>query len=386
LLLGCTILILSLFALVGCTVLRANNSGPAETPDSTPSPELTPAGGGLPGDLESSIALVRPAGEPEQVLGSAVVITPDGLLITALGVLEDDIEVVLPDGSVYRPALVSVEPVTGLAMLKVPAERLVPVSFSTYRPADGTEVFATGYDGTPGTLGRMSGEVATSVEAGDWQDYRVRGSLFFETDINLVTGFRGGALSDHEGGFSGVLIPSANDEDTARAATHWFVRAWLDSRENRLDDLSTEAARWERMELPGRWEMREPDGWSTNVAAHSEDTYRAELTPGDPDVPLQLAISVEPNQYGTSADDFIEEVFEDRSSARIWSVSQVQGRPLVRVTISEEGALVDLAYVLDEMHLIAVSLRSGYQPREDHVQVDEVRALFETVIDSIQAP
>ncbi|MEX2425991.1 MAG: hypothetical protein WD401_04420, partial [Thermomicrobiaceae bacterium] len=59
------------------------------------------------------------------------------------------------------------------------------------------------------------------------------------------------------------------------------------------------------------------------------------------------------------------------------------GHPLVRATMSQEGALVDVAYLLDDAHLIAVSMTSDYHPEEDPEQVDEIRAIFETVVNRI---
>jgi hypothetical protein len=368
----------------GCVSFSTQDAGQGDEQVASPTPQFTPAGPGIPTTIESSVVLVRPIDEPEVVLGSALVLTADGFLLTTTSVLSDNVEIVLPDDREFRPALVSTEPTTGLALLKIAADELSHVEFSTDRPADGAEIFATGFDGSLGTMGRMSGEVTGVVDEDEQLDYQVRGALVLETNITLISGFVGGALSDGTGGFSGVLVPNRDqDDEFVSAISQWFVLAWLDARQAQMDGLLEAAAEWETIEMPGGWTISRPDGWNINVSADSDDSYRAELTPADPDILLQLAYSVAPNQHGTDADEFVAEVFEDRSSARIWSVSRTHDRPSIRATMSQEGALVDVAYVLDETHLVAVSMTSGYQPESSPTQVDEARALFEAVIASI---
>lgn len=370
----------------GC--IRSRNQEPESTPTAIASPHPTTARNGTLLELTESVALLREPGNPDSVLGSAVILGSGGLLVTSSEILnlEGDVEVVLPDGSSFQPALVSVNPTVDLALLTVPAQNLIAAEFSSQRPTSGDETFALGYDGTPASLGQMGGEVTGTVEpTEDVDDFRVRGPLFIETDVNLVQGFVGGALVGEPGTASGVLTAHTDENGVrvGRAVSHWFIQAWLERRQAHLDTLYEESANWELMELPGSWTIPQPDGWTLNVAKDEENTYRSELTPADPDVSLQLTVSVEPNEYGTNADEFIQNVFEDRSSARIWSVEEQDGYPLIRAAIHQEGALVDVAYLLDETHLIAVSMTSAYHPEEDPDQVDEIRAIFETVVSRI---
>jgi hypothetical protein len=369
--------------LSGCIGSRSDATEPSPTPVATPLP--TEQSNGSPGGMNASVMLVREAGDHESVAGSALVLAESGLLLTASDVLQEDIEIVLPDGSAMRPALVSVEPELELALLQIPVDDLTPIEFSAERPVTGESVFAVGYDGLPGSLGQMGGEITAIDEANDDLGYLVRGSLYFETDINLLEGFIGGALTADDGRFSGVLTPHRNEDDeyVGRAVSHWFIQAWIQQRESRIAELAEAAASWESIELPGGWSFVLPDNWSLNVSSDSEDTYRAELAPGDPEIPIQIAISVEPNEYGGDADAFIQQVFENRSSARIWSVTSVRGAPLVRATMTQEGSMVDVAYILDEEYLIAISMTSGYRTEEEPVRIDQHRALFETIIDLI---
>jgi hypothetical protein len=372
----------------GCLGLRSERDDEPGVETRTPTPALIPGDSGLPGSMESSVVRIQEDDRPEDIRGSAVVIDPEGFLLTSETVTGDNIEVVLPDGSSHRPALVTIDPRSGLALLKIPEEDLIPVDFSTRRPGIDSEVFATGFDGTPPSLGRMSGHITRVIESTGEIELRIRGPLAYLTDINLLSGFVGGALSDGEGGFIGIIVPETDEDGdiVARSVSHWYVQSWLQEREIRLAEISDQTREWDTISLPGEWVIARPVGWGLNVTTDDEQSFRAELTSGDPDVPLQLAYSVEPNQYGTEAGEFISQVFEDRSSARIWTVSTLHGQPLIRATISQEGALVDVAYVLGEEHMIAVSLTSGYQPETDQAQVDEARLLFDAVIGTLNRP
>lgn len=382
---GALLIVLIMFAVSACISFRSEDAGSDSDESPTPTRPASTAESRIPTTLASSVVPIHPVSDPEELLGSAIVLSADGLLITSTSVVDGEIEVVLPDSSRHRPAVVSTEPSTGLALLQVPADDLTPIEFSTERLTADSEVFATGYDGAPESLGRISGTVTESHEPDEENDYRVRGALRYETDMHLIGGFLGGALSNGNGGFCGILVPGESDsgEQTFDVISHWFVMAWLQSRENQLATVQEQSGEWETIALPGDWSIQAPADWNLSVPADSDDAYRAELTPTDPDVPLQLAISVEANEYGTDADTFIADVFADRSTARIWRVDRAQDSPLVRATISQEGALVDVAYLLNEERLIAVSLTSGYQPESDQSQVDEARALFDVVVGSI---
>jgi hypothetical protein len=377
-----------LVVLGGCIELRPERSFEPQDDSPTVTPDLTPGAETIPGTIEASLVLLRQVQDPDQAQGSAIVLTEDGFLLTEESVARAEIEVVLPDGSTHRPALVTTERESGLALIKVPAHDLEPIVFSSQRPGIDSEVFVTGFDGTPPSIGRISGNLADVAEPPDSLDFRVRGAGSYTTDITLLPGFRGGALTDGDGTFAGLVVPGEDEggNPVVDAVSTWFIQGWLSHREGRVEERIEAAESWETIQLPGDWEIAAPEDWGLNVSVDSDDAYRAELTPANPDVPMQLAYSVEPSDYGTDIEEFVSSVFEDRSSARIWTISSIEGHPYVRATISQEGALVDVAYVLDDTQLIAVSLTSGFQLESDHRQIDEARTLFTAVIESLNAP
>jgi hypothetical protein len=382
------ILAFLLITLGGCIDLRSDQTSEPNADDPVPTPAVTPATATVPGSVEASLLLLRHVDDSDQVLGSAIVLSEDGLLLTEESVARESIEVVLPDGSTHRPPLVTTNTDAGIALIKVPADNLDPIEFGSERPGVDSDIYATGFDGTPPTIGRISGDITETVEPESHLNFLVRGAAMYQTDIALPSGFRGGALTSGSGTLVGIVVPGEDDagDSVAYAVSNWFIQGWLQHRDQHVDVRIAEANSWETIELPGDWEIAAPEGWGVNVSVDSDDAYRAELTPGDPDALLQLAYSVEPNDYGTNIDEFISTVFEDRSSARIWTIGSLNGFPYVRATISQEGALVDVAYVLDETYLIAVSLTSGYQLESDQPQVDEARTLFAAVVNSLGAP
>jgi hypothetical protein len=377
-----------LVLLGGCIELRPERSPEPTNGSPTATPAVTTSSETIPGSVEASLVLLRQLDDHDQAQGSAIVLTDDGLLLTEEAVARAGIEVVLADGSTHRPALVTTEPGSGLALIKIPATGLTPIEFSSERPGTDSEVFATGFDSAPPALGRISGQIVGITEPPGDVDFRVRGAGMYTTDIALLPGFRGGALTDGNGTLTGMIVPGEDDggNPVAGAVSHWFIQGWLHHRDQQIEERVEAAGAWEVIQLPGGWQIAAPDEWGMNVSVDSNDSYRAELNPGDPDIPVQLAYSVEPSDYGTDIEEFIANVFDDRSSARIWTVSSVDGHPYVRATISQEGALVDVAYVLDDAQLVAVSLTSGYQLESDQRQVDEARTLFTAVIESLSPP
>jgi hypothetical protein len=379
------VLISSLLSLTGCDLPGLSEAGdtPAATPQTPPIP--LSVGSGTPANIESSLALLREPGS-EQITGTAVVVGSDGYLVTTLGTLTGNVEVVLTSGNTYRPVLVAVEPDLALALIKVPADRLVPVQFSTERLSVGDPVFAIGFDGAPDAIGQIGGEV-TSVQASDDDaSFRTRGPALLDTGIPYIGGFDGGALADHNGTFAGLLRMS-EDESGSRVlqgVSNWYILGWFDHREERRQRLARDLDSWTSFDLVADWAMRIPDGWNESSSSRDDDHVRAEFLPADPDAALQIDIAVEPNQYGTDAETFVEDVFGDRSSAYLWGIDSHEGHPMVRMTIVQEGAVIDVAYILDPEHLIAVSLTSGYRPADDPIRADRARAIFDTLLTTIE--
>jgi hypothetical protein len=372
-----------LLLVAGCEIGSASSSDEPDVDALSTAESAT--GSGVPSTLESSLALVRPSADSNAVLGTAVIVRSDGLLVTSIDVGTGNIEVVLPDGEVYRPVLVATEPSAGIALLKVPADRAVPIQYSAERTSEGAVVYAAGYDDSSASVGRIGGTTVRVNHETEIVDYRVRGPHFIETDITLLSSFVGGVLTDDDDRFVGVLLPWEDDDgrQTLRAVSNWFVLGWLESLEVRAEQLRSEAETWSAIDLPGGWTVAQPEGWNLSVDTESEDRFRAELSPPDADATLRVSISVEPNAHGTDPTQFLDDVFADRSSARLWGIDRANGRPLVRLTMSQEGALVDVAYLLDADYLIAVSLTSAFRPEEDPAQSDRARALYDAVLGTL---
>jgi serine protease DegS/serine protease DegQ len=180
---------------------------------------------------------------PEQSLGSGVIVSPKGYVLTNNHVIANatDIQVLLYDGRVAKAHLVGADPETDLAVLKIDAGNLQPIRLAdpkTLRVGD--VVLAIGNPlglnqtvtmGIISTLGRQ-------LVSGSPED-------FIQTDAAINLGNSGGALVNTRGelvGINTLLIgKAANAEgigfaipvDTAAEvleqliATGHVVRGWL---------------------------------------------------------------------------------------------------------------------------------------------------------------
>lgn len=200
----------------------------------------------------------------EQSLGSAVILSADGYLLTNNHVIAgfDQIQVQLWDGRVLHASIIGTDPDTDLAVLKVEAHDL-PVA----RIGDPTRLRvgdvvlaignALGY-GQAVTLGIISATGRRELMLNTYENY-------LQTDAAINKGNSGGALVNARGELVGIntamLSPRANIEsvgfaipiDMARAVLDDIVRqgfvtrGWLgcDCIESRLQDPTTgEATRW----------------------------------------------------------------------------------------------------------------------------------------------
>ncbi|MDR1789973.1 MAG: Do family serine endopeptidase [Opitutaceae bacterium] len=152
-----------------------------------------------PGDLERE--------QREQGLGSGVIVTPDGYILTNNHVVADadELEVRLPDERRFPAKLVSADPKTDIAVIKIDAEKL-PVA--TLADSDQTRVgdvvFAVGNPlgvGQTVTMGIISATGRNNL--GLLED--VAGyENFIQTDAPINAGNSGGALVDAKGRLVGI--------------------------------------------------------------------------------------------------------------------------------------------------------------------------------------
>jgi Do/DeqQ family serine protease len=145
-------------------------------------------------------------GGPRQAqlgLGSAVIVAPEGYLLTNHHVIEDasDIEVQLADGRSARARVVGSDPETDLALLKIDLERLPVIALGDMAGVQvGDPVLAIGNPFNVGqtvTSGIVSALDRSRVGDSPFQN-------FIQTDAAINPGNSGGALVDANGALVGI--------------------------------------------------------------------------------------------------------------------------------------------------------------------------------------
>jgi len=141
----------------------------------------------------------------EQVLGSGVIVSPDGYILTANHVVsgEDEIKVAFGDGSKkeYNATVVGTDPQTDIAVLKIDATNLPAITLADSDQLEvGDVVLAIGNPygvGQSVTMGIISGLGRHYKEMSGYQD-------FIQTDAAINEGNSGGGLVDAEGRLVGI--------------------------------------------------------------------------------------------------------------------------------------------------------------------------------------
>ncbi|MGD0745116.1 MAG: Do family serine endopeptidase [Verrucomicrobiota bacterium] len=141
-----------------------------------------------------------------QSLGSGVVVSPDGYILTANHVVEgaDEIKVAIGDNEddrKYTAKVVGADPPTDVAVLKIDARDLPAITLGDSGGLEvGDVVLAIGNPfgmGQSVTMGIISGLGRHYKEMGGYQD-------FIQTDAAINKGNSGGALVDAEGRLVGI--------------------------------------------------------------------------------------------------------------------------------------------------------------------------------------
>jgi len=149
-----------------------------------------------------------PAREQEQQgLGSGVIVTPDGYILTNNHVIEgaDELRVSLPDGREYEAKLIGADPKTDVAVIKIEESALPTVTLAdSDRLRVGDVVFAVGnplgigQTVTMGIVSAMGRNNLGLLEGGaGYED-------FIQTDAAINMGNSGGALIDARGRLVGI--------------------------------------------------------------------------------------------------------------------------------------------------------------------------------------
>jgi len=139
-----------------------------------------------------------------QGLGSGVIVSEDGYILTNTHVVEgaDEIQVVLPDAKKsYDAKLVGTDPQTDVAVLKIDESGLPAITFAdSDQVAVGDVVFAIGNPmgvGQSVTMGIVSAKGRSGFGMTEYED-------FIQTDASINPGNSGGALVDAQGRLIGI--------------------------------------------------------------------------------------------------------------------------------------------------------------------------------------
>jgi serine protease Do len=174
----------------------------------------------------------HPRQREEQGLGSGVLVSPDGLIVTNAHVVEgaEHIKVTLSDRRSFKASTVGVDVKTDLAVLRIDAKNLpwVPLGDSTsLRP--GELVLAVGNPfglSQTVTMGIISGVGRQGVGITDYED-------FIQTDAAINPGNSGGAMINTRGQLIGVntaiFTQSGGYEGIGFAIPSALVKTVMDS-------------------------------------------------------------------------------------------------------------------------------------------------------------
>jgi len=141
--------------------------------------------------------------EPQVGLGSGVIVSSDGYLLTNNHVIDgaDDIEVLLTDGRQARAKLVGTDPDTDVAVLKVELDKLPAITFGDADKLQvGDVVLAIGNPfgvGQTVTSGIVSALGRNQLGINTFEN-------FIQTDAAINPGNSGGALVDAAGNLLGI--------------------------------------------------------------------------------------------------------------------------------------------------------------------------------------
>jgi serine protease Do len=144
-----------------------------------------------------------PRSEKEQSLGSGVIVSPEGYILTNNHVVDGatDIRVTLSDKREFNARVVGTDPHTDIAVLKVDAGALPAITIGDSSKVDvGDYALAIGNPfgvGETVTMGIVSAKGRTNLGIEDYED-------FIQTDAPINPGNSGGALINDHGELIGI--------------------------------------------------------------------------------------------------------------------------------------------------------------------------------------
>jgi len=141
--------------------------------------------------------------QPENSLGSGVIVSEQGLILTNNHVVElaDEIEIALSDGRKMSAKVVGTDPDTDLALIKIEADNLPAITFASSDKLNvGDVVLAIGNPfgvGQTVTQGIISALGRSHLGINTFEN-------FIQTDASINPGNSGGALIDTDGNLVGI--------------------------------------------------------------------------------------------------------------------------------------------------------------------------------------
>jgi serine protease Do len=145
----------------------------------------------------------------EEILGSGVIVSPDGYILTANHVVsgEEEIKVTFGDGEKkeYTAKVIGTDPQTDIAVLKIDARYLPAITLADSDQLEvGDVVLAIGNPFEIGQTVTMGIVSALGRNGFDFGDPENRIQNFIQTDAAINPGNSGGALVDTEGRLVGI--------------------------------------------------------------------------------------------------------------------------------------------------------------------------------------
>lgn len=235
----------------------------------------------------SGISIGPPRTRIEQSLGSGVIVSEDGYILTNQHVIRDadEIQAVLWDGRVTRASVIGSDRDTDLAVLKIEGSGLPALALDAERPLRvGDVVLAIGNPfglGNTVTQGIISALGRNQLNVSVYED-------FIQTDAAINTGNSGGALIDARGNLVGINTAQlsryiANAEGIGFAIPVTTARQVLDQ----IVEHGVVVRGWLGAEygdaplLPGGLDPGQPRGVALGEVHAGGPAERAGLRPGD---------------------------------------------------------------------------------------------------------
>jgi S1-C subfamily serine protease len=169
--------------------------------------------------IQPSVVLIKVSTGQDEGLGSGVVVTDQGAILTALHVVSDaaDIEVTFADGTVSKATLTASQPANDIAVIqpeKTPAQIVPAVLGNPGALRVGDQVFAVG-----NPFGLYS-SMSAGVVSGFGRSFQPTGTNqvltgLIQIDAAVNPGNSGGPLLNRDGEVVGIVTGIANPTDQA---------------------------------------------------------------------------------------------------------------------------------------------------------------------------